>query len=233
MAPEVKSTKGMKSNGVKILVYGREGAGKTRLCATMPNPIILSAEAGLLSLADYEIPFIEVKTVNDLKEAYSWLTTTKEGIAYESICLDSISEICETILANEKEKEKDCRRAYSNMGEKIIALVKLFRDIPGRNVYMSAKINRMEDNMGTVVYAPSLPGKAAQQDLPYYFDVVAALRVERDQEGTPHRMLMTQPDGIWTAKDRSGKLDMWEKPDLGKIIEKIKAEKAKAEIAKG
>ena len=51
--------------------------------------------------------------------------------------------------------------------------------------------------------------------------------------GMSHRMLMTQPDGIWTAKDRSGKLDMWEKPDLGKIIEKIKAEKAKTEIAKG
>ena len=125
----------------------------------------------------------------------------------------------------EKEKEKDGRRAYSNMGEKIIALVKLFRDIPNRNVYMSAKINRMEDNMGTVVYAPSLPGKSAAQDLPYYFDGVYALRVERDQEGNPHRMLMTQPDGQWTAKDRSGKLDMWEKPDLGIIIEKIRGQK--------
>lgn len=221
--PEVKSTKGIKSNGVKLLVYGREGAGKTRLCATMPKPIILSAEAGLLSLAEYDIPFIEIKTVNDLKDAYRWLTETEEGKSYDSICLDSVSEICETILANEKEKEKDGRRAYSNMGEKIISLVKLFRDIPNKNVLMSAKITRMEDNLGTVVYAPSLPGKSAQQDLPYYFDIVAALRVERDQDGVPHRMLMTQPDGQWTAKDRSGKLNTWEKPDLGAIIEKIRS----------
>ena len=223
--PDVKTTKGIKSNGVKILVYGREGSGKTRLCATMPNPIILSAEAGLLSLADYDVPYIEIKTIKDLGDAYVWLRDSEEGQKFDSICLDSVSEICETILANEKEKEKDGRKAYGNMNEKIISLVKMFRDLPNRNVYMSAKINRMEDNMGTVVYAPSLPGKSAQQDLPFYFDIVAALRVERDQEGTPHRMLMTQPDGIWTAKDRSGKLDMWEKPDLGIIIEKIRGQK--------
>lgn len=221
--PEVKSTKGIKSNGVKILVYGREGSGKTRLCATMPNPIILSAEAGLLSLAAYDLPFIEIKEVKDLSDAYRWLVETEEGKEYESICLDSISEICETILSNEKDKVKDPRQAYGSMNEKIIGLVKMFRDLPGRNVYMSAKMNRMEDNLGQVVYAPALPGKAAAQDLPYYFDGVYALRVEKDQKGTPHRMLMTQPDGQWTAKDRSGRLEPWEQPDLGAIIDKIRS----------
>ena len=37
-------------HGVKALVYGPSGAGKTTLCATAPAPIIISAEAGLLSL---------------------------------------------------------------------------------------------------------------------------------------------------------------------------------------
>jgi hypothetical protein len=32
---------------------------------------------------------------------------------------------------------------------------------------------------------------------------------------------MAQSDGLWQAKDRSGKLDAWEAPDLGAIISKI------------
>jgi len=35
------------------------------------------------------------------------------------------------------------------------------------------------------------------------------------------RALMLETDGLWQAKDRSGKLDAWESPDLGAIIAKI------------
>lgn len=38
----------VQANGVKILVYGQAGAGKTVLSATTGgNPLIISAEAGL------------------------------------------------------------------------------------------------------------------------------------------------------------------------------------------
>jgi hypothetical protein len=32
---------------------------------------------------------------------------------------------------------------------------------------------------------------------------------------------MCDSDGSWIAKDRSGKLEQWEGPDLGEIIKKI------------
>jgi hypothetical protein len=32
---------------------------------------------------------------------------------------------------------------------------------------------------------------------------------------------MCDSDGLWLAKDRSGKLGAWEAPDLGEIIAKI------------
>jgi len=35
---------------------------------------------------------------------------------------------------------------------------------------------------------------------------------------------MTQSDGLWQAKDRSGRLSAWEQPDLGQIIRKIGGE---------
>jgi hypothetical protein len=66
-----------------------------------------------------------------------------------------------------------------------------------------------------------MPGNKTGQQLPYFFDEVLALRVERDGEGKVQRALMCDSDGAWSAKDRSGKLDAWEAPDLGAIIKKI------------
>jgi hypothetical protein len=78
--------------------------------------------------------------------------------------------------------------------------------------------------MGRVLYFPSLPGNKTAQKLPYFFDEVLALRVEKDEDGVTQRALLTDGDGLWLAKDRSGKLDQWESCDLGEIISKIGGE---------
>jgi hypothetical protein len=102
-------------------------------------------------------------------------------------------------------------------------IIRAFRDLPGRHVYMSAKLEKTQDEMGRVLYSPSMPGNKTGQALPYYFDLVLALRVEKDAEGNTQRALMCDSDGLWLAKDRSGKLAAWEAPDLMGIITKIGA----------
>jgi len=52
MAIKLKSTGSLSANGVKMLVYGAAGSGKTTLVKTLPNVIVLSAEGGLLSIQD-------------------------------------------------------------------------------------------------------------------------------------------------------------------------------------
>jgi phage nucleotide-binding protein len=220
MAISIKRTRELAQNGVKLLVYGQAGAGKTSLIRTLPNPLVLSAEAGLLSIQDADLAYIEIKTIEDLREAYSYIVG--EGSAsFESIALDSISEIAEVILNAEKKATKDPRQAYGAMQEQVSDLIRAFRDIPGKHVYMSAKLEKSQDEMGRLLYAPSMPGNKTGQQLPYFFDEVLALRVERDAEGNVQRALMCDSDGLWQAKDRSGKLAAWEAPDLGAIIEKI------------
>jgi hypothetical protein len=88
-------------------------------------------------------------------------------------------------------------------------------------VYFSAKLEKSQDEMGRVMYAPMMPGTKVGQSLPYYFDLCLALRIERDSEGQPFRTLMTDSDGLWQAKARGYSLDPWEAPDLGAIIKKI------------
>lgn len=221
MAINVKTTGSMAANGVKVLVYGQAGAGKTSLIKTLPRPIVLSAEGGLLSIQDADLPFIEITSMTELQEAYKWLTESDEAKAFKSVALDSISEIAEVCLNAEKKATKDPRQAYGAMQEQMADIIRAFRDLPGRHVYMSAKLEKTQDEMGRVLYAPSMPGNKTGQALPYFFDEVLALRVEKDGDGATQRALMCDSDGLWLAKDRSGKLDAWEAPDLSAVFAKI------------
>ena len=223
MAINLKTTGGLSANGVKVLVYGQAGAGKTSLITTLPNPIVLSAEGGLLSIQDANLPYLEIGNMETLKEAYEWLLASEEAKSFESVALDSISEIAEVVLNYEKKVAKDPRQAYGSMQEQMADIIRAFRDLPNRHVYMSAKLEKTQDEMGRVLYAPSMPGNKTGQALPYFFDEVLALRVEKDAEGVTQRALMCDSDGLWLAKDRSGKLEAWEAPDLGAIINKIGA----------
>ena len=223
MAISLKRTGSHLAGAVKILVHGSSGAGKTSLIPSLPSPIVLSAEAGLLSIAGADVPYIEIRSIADMYEAYGWLTSSNEAKEYASVAVDSISEIAEVVLSHEKKVAKDPRQAYGAMQDQMGDLIRALRDIPGKHVYMSAKTEKAADEMGRVLYAPMMPGNKMGQSLPFFFDEVFALRVEKGVDGIAHRTLQTDSDGIWTAKDRSRRLDMWEPPDLGAIIRKIEA----------
>lgn len=224
MAIVLKRSSAHSASAIKVLVYGQAGAGKTSLIPTLPNPLVLSAEGGLLSIKDADVPFIEIKSMADLHEAYGFITESDEAKDFQTVCLDSISEIAEVVLNHEKKATKDPRQAYGAMQEQMADIIRVFRDIEDRHIYMSAKLEKTQDEMGRVLYAPSMPGNKTGQQLPYFFDEVLALRVEKDSEGNSQRALMCDSDGLWLAKDRSGKLDTWEAADLGSIIKKIRGE---------
>lgn len=227
MAIQLKRTNALATdNGVKLLVYGQAGSGKTSLIPTLPSPIALSAEGGLLSISSADIPYIEISKMEDLTEAYLWLTQSSEAAQYQSVALDSISEVAEVVLANELKqmvngKKVDGRMAYGELNTKMSEMIRAFRDLPGKNVLMTAKLEKSQDEMGRMLYAPSMPGKTLTQQIPYFMDMVFPLRVEKDAEGNTQRALMTDSDGLWLAKSRSRALDPWEAPDLGAIIRKI------------
>lgn len=216
---EIKNTKDVTNQYVKILVHGPAGSGKTRLCGTTNGkPIILSAEGGLLSLRGQDLDVIEIKDMDALREAYAFLVDDKK---YDWVCLDSVSEIAEVVLSAEKGKTNDPRKAYGEMQEIMMTLMRSFRDLP-KNIYFSAKQDRIKDEVtGGILFGPSAPGQKIGPAMPYLFDEVFALHSWKDQEGKMQRALQTVKDANYEAKDRSGCLDMAEPADLGAIYKKI------------
>ena len=93
MAVNLRNTNDVSISGVKLLVYGAAGAGKTYLIKTLPDPIILSAEAGLLSIKGSDLSYFAIESMSDLNEVYSWIVNSDEAKKYQSVALDSISEI--------------------------------------------------------------------------------------------------------------------------------------------
>jgi hypothetical protein len=211
-------------HGVKLLVYGGAGAGKTFLCQTAPNPFIISAESGLLTLRKVSIPVVVIKTLDDLNEVYTWLTASQEAAQFYTICLDSISEIAEVLLASLMKDvgQKDPRKAFGELVPKMASIIRSFRDLPNKNVFMTAKMEPIKDEMsGVVKYGPSMPGQKLGPQLPYFFDEVFRIGIAKDPQGNLYRFLQTQSDMQYDAKDRSGMLAQMEPPDLNVIFNKV------------
>lgn len=208
------------ANGVKMMVYGLAGSGKTRLCATAPRPIILSAENGLLSLNDQDIPFIRINSLEELIAARLFIHNDKR---FYTACLDSASDIAERCLKVKLETNKDPRKGYGEMAQEVLNEVRMWRDFPQRHVLFIMKQGRIKDETtGGLFNGPLMPGQQLDQHMPYMFDECFQL-VTLNQNGNITSALRTQRDHMNEAKDRSGRLDYWEMPNITHIINKITA----------
>lgn len=203
------------SAGIKVLVYGEASSGKTSLCASAYAPLIISVEGGLLSIDEEEIPTIVVKTMAECNEALAFCRSPAAK-DFHTICLDSISEIAEVCLTHAKSTNKDGRAAYGEMNEQMANLIRAFRDLNGKHVLFTAKLESSKDEItGITKYCPSMPGRKLTSDLPYYFDEVWVARVGMDANGMPFHYLQCKEDMMYIAKDRSRRLQPTEPMILG------------------
>ncbi len=219
MALKFSTTKDAKGS-INVLVYGRSGVGKTSLIATAPKPIIISTESGLLSIAKFDLPVIEISTLDDLMEAYEFVSTDKSLKKYKTVCLDSISDIAETVLADLIQNCKDPRQAYGQLAGGVGGAIRKFRDLKC-STYFIAKAEVYENSGGMQALRPSMPGKNLTNGIDYFFDELLCLRIGEDDDDKQYRYLQTQPTTTVDAKDRSRNLDPQEPPDLKKLFKKL------------
>ena len=219
----------VQSAGIKGVIYGESGVGKTTLCATLPSPILISAEGGLLSLKSENImrvygssalctniPVVQIQTYDEIDGVYNWLSQSAESGQFRSVYLDSLSEIGELILEDAKRKNRDLRMAYADTMRRVVGTIRKFRDLRGKHVFMACKIGDLESGQK----CPSVPGKKLMQHMPYFFDEIFRLGVGKNGDNV-FRYIATQPSDLYMAKDRSGALLPYEAPHLGACIQKI------------
>lgn len=218
MAIKINNTKNIEIDSVKCVVYGIPGSGKTRLAASSPSPLIISAESGLLSLTDYYVDYVEVTSLKQWDEVYRFVKSSSDSAKYKTICLDSISEIAEVLIAELKPNYKDPRQAYAQLADSMMPMLRKFRDLPGKHTLFTSKLITIQDEeSGRVTDELMLPGKVLSTQIPYMVDELFHLTINKKKEP----VLQTVPNRRSFAKDRSGALEAEEYPDMTQIINKI------------
>lgn len=222
--------------GIKMGVYGLAGMGKTMLCATAPRPLVLAVEAGMLSLRTknierifgagvtgitYDVPAIIINDFNGLNEAFDFCEKNPAMSGIDTIILDSVSEIAEVVLNTAKRTVKDPRQAYGELSEKMETLIRGFIKLK-KHVVMNYKMETHKDTLtGVVRYGPMVPGQKLGSKIPYMYDELLRMGVNKTPQGQEYRFLQSQPDMQYEAKDRSGALAALEPPHLGHVFNKI------------
>lgn len=194
----ILTTQGYTSSaGVKFMVYSRPHKGKTDLIKTLPKPLVLASEHGLVTLNKHNIPYTPCQTVKQVKDLTQWIKNKQYKGKFESLVLDSVSYLTTTLLS----EFRNNTGLYTANGQKHYGLLKehvtdlldaLFAsDV---HVYVTAWEDDKYDSFGNIVSTyPATEGKALQSFLVHYFDLTAHLDW--------HTLDVTQADGTTVKQE--------------------------------
>lgn len=175
-----------------------------------------------------------------LRESYPDLVQMIAG--KRIIFVDSITDLTRQAMAwaktrpeafSDKTGKPDTRGAYGLLAREVIGLLKHLQHAAGKTVIFVGILERVTDEFNRTTWQPQMEGGKAGRELPGIVDQVITMSLfARDKDGWRHepergedRRLVCRagnPFGL-PAKDRSGRLDVTEPPDLGALLSKINA----------
>ena len=159
---------------------------------------------------------------------------------YDTVFIDSITVASRMALAwsktqpeafSDKTGKTDNRGAYGLLGQELTTWLTQAQHVRSKNIIVVGILDVGKDDFGRPTFDPQIEGSKAGRELPGIFDQVITLGLFDMSSGSPAFDLLKgtqrgfichQNNGYGVpAKDRSGRLDGIEAPDLGAIIRKI------------
>lgn len=189
--------------------------------AEAPSPFCQAHYNHVVGLYPDLVPLIETKriifvdSITDLtRQAMAWARTRPEAFS-------------------EKTGKPDTRGAYGLLAREVIGLLKHLQHAQAKTVIFVGILEKVSDEFSRTIWQPQMEGGKAGRELPGIVDQVISMSFfSADGEGWRHepergetRRLVCRagnPFGL-PAKDRSGRLDVTEPPDLGALLSKINA----------
>lgn len=173
-----------------------------------------------------------------LRESYPELV--QMIAAKHIIFVDSITDLTRQAMAwaktrpeafSDKTGKPDTRGAYGLLAREVIGLLKHLQHAQAKTVIFVGILERVTDEFNRTTWQPQMEGGKAARELPGIVDQVVTMSLfAADGDGWRHepergeiRRLVCRagnPFGL-PAKDRSGRLDITEAPDLAALLSKI------------
>lgn len=226
---EIQNTKDIESVNRSYLVFGASKTGKTRLVTTLPKgkTLLVNVENNLDSIAGVDVMKVDCFDTDEWREIISYLG---EKGPPEWVFVDSISALLQKVFSGEFKKTKDGRAAYSAVERAYYDIMADIKTLPC-NIVCIGQMGKIKDEItGGMIYGTSLPWAKLENQLPYNFSVVAAMRAEKDENGDIVYGLQCQPDhqyqvGARTNYGEENPLEYYEPADLLALHNKIIGDK--------
>lgn len=151
---------------------------------------------------------------------------------YDTVFVDSITVAGRLCLQwckgqpqaySEKTGKPDNRGAYGLMGQEMISWLTHLQHTRRKNVWFVGILNEALDDFNRRVFTLQIDGSKTGLELPGIVDEVITLAEVKADDGSSYRVFVCHTLNQWgyPAKDRSGRLDAIEEPDLGRLMRKI------------
>ena len=245
-------------NGVKLVLLGKSGIGKTSQLRTLPeaSTLFVDLEAGDLAVKDWHGDCVRPATWPEFRDLVVFLAGPNKALPaeaafsqahYDAVCerygdpaqlakydtyfVDSLTVLARLAMVwaktqpqafSDRTGKPDSRGAYGLLGQEMITALTHLQHARGKNVIFVAILDERTDDFNRRVFQPQIEGSKTATELPGIVDEVITLAEIPAEDGTSYRAFVCQtvnPYGL-PAKDRSGRLDVLEPPNLAQLIAK-------------
>lgn len=192
---------------LKILLQGPPKSGKTTFLSTAPNIIVAAVEAGLMSIAHLDVPYVEIDGTDKLQTLHTVLgdetmrakTAKQLGLPkVETVAIDTLDawqEMLKKEILRENRRTSMQQADWGTLKERMSAILKAFVALP-INVIFTVHTSTTQDDESRLIYAPALQG-SIKDDVAGYVDFSLLTFRDRqvDAQGNPRIAYFLKNEG--------------------------------------
>jgi hypothetical protein len=160
------------------------------------------ADPMLVALAAYRILFVDSLTAA-ARLSFKWCEQQPEAFSDRG--------------------RKDLRAVYGQHGRTLVAWLNQLQRARSKTVVLVGILERAVDSFNVATWQPQLEGLKAGREMPGIVDQLITYHWVDRGDGKSTRTLVCTSPNAWNfpAKDRSGLLEQFEEPDLGRLLTKL------------
>jgi hypothetical protein len=164
------------------------------------NEVMKNSE--LARLAPYQILFVDSLTAA-ARLCFTWAEQQPEAVTDRG--------------------RKDIRAIYGTLARGMLGWLNQLQHARGRTVIFVAVLEKHIDDFNIATWQPQIEGGKTGRELPAIVDQIISMVWVDFGDHKPVRVFVTSNPNAWgyPGKDRSGKLDPLEPPNLGALLEKL------------
>lgn len=211
---------------LKILAYGPQNSGKTRLMGTFPNLYIFNFEKDNLITLAYMGVKADYDDIDRYEHILEKIADLRKNCQYESIGVDSLTRMYEVIMSGVlklRGKEHPVIQDWMLSHERLKLIIKQLKELPTHLICTALQLVQKDEETGTITGGIDMPGKMVEE-IPPLFNMTLRMVAQPQADKAPIFYASTKPSSLFPAGDKTGQLPPRVEPDFKVIWDLINKE---------